>query len=284
MARDYGRISTQFWKHPDVRELSSEAKLLAGYLLTCPHSNAIGAYLLPDAYIADDLKWSQSTVSKAFAELFKMGFCERFKDGRHICIIEYLAWNPIENPNVATGAKRALDQLPDDPALIHVFNGMKRYSQHFKDGWQTVAERFRNTEPFTEPLTDTEVDIARSANADEIAACFQTYNEVAEELGWSKAERRTDARVKKLRSRISECGGVAGWAAAMGKARASPFLRGETKRDKAHENWTPNLDFFLQQSTFTQLMEGKYDERFNPNQEPSGFDALCAGVRAAAAE
>jgi hypothetical protein len=152
MARDYGRICTRFWSSPDIRGLSDRARLLASYLLSSPHSNSIGAYLLPDAYVADDMGWSSEAVSKAFTELFDRGFAERFRDGRHICIVRFLDFNPIENPNVGKAAIKAIEQLPDDPAMRHVFKGLEQYGKHFGDSLETVREQFRNIEPnLTEP-------------------------------------------------------------------------------------------------------------------------------------
>lgn len=282
MARDYGRVSTGFWNHPKIRKVSDRAKLLANYLMTGPHSNSVGAYLLPDAYVADDLGWSGEAVSKAFAELFEIGFAARFEDGRHVVVCDFLEWNPIENPNVAKGAMKQLDLLPDDTALFSTFNGLERYREHFKDGWETLSKRFRNMEPNRTEPEPNRTDLARSADADEIAPAFHAYNAVAEETGWPKAQALTPKRRAALKARIFEAGGIAGWHEAMAKARGSPFLRGERGRDKTHENWTPDLDFFLQQSTFTKLMEGKYDDRAS-NQAPTGFSALIAGARAAAA-
>jgi hypothetical protein len=261
MARDYGRISTGFWNHPKIRSCGDQAKLLANYLMTGPHSNSIGAYLLPDAYVADDLGWTAQTVSKAFAELFGIGFAQRFADGRHVVVCDILEWNPIENPNVAVAAKKQLDLLPDDPALMHVFNGLKPYARHFRDGFETVAERFRNIEPNrTEPEPEPEPS-SLSAVADEIPAALQAYNAVAEEIGWPQAQAITSKRKSALKARLADDGGIEGWRAAMARERASPFLRGESGRDRAHEKWTPDLDFFLQQSSFVKLMEGKYDDR-----------------------
>lgn len=283
MARDFGRIHTAFWNSASVRDLTDRGKLLASYLLTSPHSNSIGAYLLPDAYVSDDLGWSIATVKAELAALIASGFCKRLADGRHIVICKYLEWNPIENPNVGKAALRQLDHLPTDEAVLPVLEGLEACSKQFPNGFGTVFERFRNTKTKTKPEIETkpEIDLAGSAGADETAAALLAYNRVAEELDWPRAVRLTPARIAKLRERLTECGGIEGWHQAMARARGSPFLRGEKGRDKAHESWSPDLDFFLQQSSFTKLMEGKYDDR-SSNQEPSGFDALVAGARAAA--
>lgn len=287
MARDYGRVHTAFWNSPAIRGLNDRGKLLASYLLTGPHSNSIGAYLLPDAYVADDLGWSLANVRDTIAELVAVGFCRRCADGRHIVICKFLEWNPIENPNVGKAALRQLDHLPVDDAVKHVLEGLEACSKQFPNGFGTVLERFRTTKPKPKPYPETnpepepEIDLARSAGADEADAALLAYNRVAEELDWPRAVRLTPARIAKLRERLIECGGIEGWTAAMARARASPFLRGESGRDKAHESWAPDLDFFLQQASFTKLMEGKYDERTNA-QGPTGFNALIAGARAAA--
>ena len=121
----------------------------------------------------------------------------------------------------------------------------------------------------------------RSAGADEIILAVEAYNLVAKDLDWPVAQNLTHARRRNLTQRLKECGGIEGFRAAMEKARASRFLRGETGRDKTHANWTPGFDFFLQQSAFTKLMEGKYDDR-DRRAEPDGFAAVVAGARAAA--
>lgn len=283
MAREYGRVHTAFWNSRAIRACSDRGKLMASYLLTGPHSNSIGAYLLPDAYIADDMGWASGAVTAALKELATAGFCQRFADGRHIVICKFLVWNPIENPNVGKAALRQLEQLPKDPAIQHVLDGLRGCEKQFPNGLETVLERFRNieTKPCTEPKHETkpEMDSARSADADVIDA-FEAFNSVAKELGWPEAQALTNKRKAALRARLAEAGGLHGWLAAMAKARASPFLRGESGRDKEHAGWSPDLDFFLQQTSFTKLMEGKYDQRGRV--QSTGFDALREGASRAA--
>lgn len=265
MTRDYGRVSIKFWNSADIRSLSDQGKLLASYLITGPHSNIIGAYLLPDAYVADDLGWTATTVSKVFAELFRNGFAVRFKDGRHICVCKFLEHNKIENPNVAKAAIKQFEQLPYDPALKHVLNGLELYEKQFPNGLERVRERlgkpFRNMEP---NRTDTEPEpepkpIGTSADADASALALEAYNLEAEKHDWPEAQRMTPKRRTAFRARLSECGGVDGWRQAMQRAGQSDFLTGRTRRSDGHEKWSPSLDFFLKQDSFTKLMEGSYD-------------------------
>lgn len=130
-------------------------------------------------------------------------------------------------------------------------------------------------------VSDRIVEESTPAPADDIAQAIAAYNLIAAELGWPAAVRVTPLRISSTRKRLLECGGIGGWRDAMAKARASPYLRGETKRAKGFEDWAPDLDFFLQQSSFTKLLEGKYDQR-GSHQQPDGFDALAAGMVGAA--
>jgi hypothetical protein len=296
MSRDYGRVYTAFWKSEQIRALSDRGKLLANYLITSPHSNMVGAYLLPDAYIADDLNWSFETVRQTVSELEKIQFCKRFKDGRHIAICKFLEWNPIENPNVAKAAERLFEQLPQDTALDHVINGLRRYEEHFRkafpNGHSTVLKRFaepsrnQEQEPDQEedPEPEQEQDVLLPAFAGEPieTLAFQFYFEVTDGLDWSQPRDLNAERRTKILARVEQAGGLEGWRAALRRAVASSFLLGTKGRDKAHASWRPNLDFFLQKKSFTKLLEGQYDDRENLCADSANvLDNTLAGIELA---
>lgn len=119
----------------------------------------------------------------------------------------------------------------------------------------------------------------------EIQSAIEAYNALAEELGWAVAQKITPKRRAALKRRLADSGGPHGWLAAMAKARASPFLRGETGRTSGHEDWKPDLDFFLQETTFTKLMEGKYDgSGRTKTHRNSAHENFAAGARSLIAE
>lgn len=94
-----------------------------------------------------------------------------------------------------------------------------------------------------------------------IAEAIGAYNGMAATHSWPACEKLTDARRKKLTARLNDCGGLEGWIIALEKAAASDFLCGRIQRDDKHVNWKLDIDFLLQDSSFTKLMEGKYDNR-----------------------
>jgi hypothetical protein len=114
MSRDYGKVRAQFWESESLRDLSVQAKFIALYLLTSPHTNAIGCFRLPVAYISHDTGIAGGALEKALAELRAANFaipCERVP---WVYIPNYLRHNPPENPNVWRKCVKELCGLPGE--------------------------------------------------------------------------------------------------------------------------------------------------------------------------
>jgi hypothetical protein len=111
MSRDYGKVRSQFWDDDALRELSIEANYLALYLLTSRHTNAIGCFRLPIAYILNDTRLDAAALERALAELRQAGYalpCERVP---WIYIPNFLRHNQPENPNVWRKCVKELEAL-----------------------------------------------------------------------------------------------------------------------------------------------------------------------------
>lgn len=87
--------------------------------------------------------------------------------------------------------------------------------------------------------------------ADALAA-FNAYNELAQRVGLPQAAKFTPGREKAIRARLREYGSD-GWLKALSMIERSKFLRGTNDR-----NWRADLDFVVQASSFTKLIEGRY--------------------------
>ena len=81
------------------------------------------------------------------------------------------------------------------------------------------------------------------------------WNDLAHENGLPRVQRLTEARRRKLKMRLTECGGLEGWRVALNKVLGSTFLKGGNER-----HWRADFDFVLQEKSFTKLMEGGYDD------------------------
>ena len=88
----------------------------------------------------------------------------------------------------------------------------------------------------------------------DILAMVEFWNGAAALHGLAQVEKITKPREAKCRARIVDAGGVEGFKAAIEKLVSIPGMLGKNERD-----WTADFDFLLQESSFTKLREGSYD-------------------------
>ena len=110
--RDYGKVFATFWTSDTTSGLSDDGKLLALYLITSPHTNALGCFRLTDGYVTDDMGWDRQRVTKGFEELFRKGFSNRCETTGWVLIRKHLSWNRPENPNQVKAIARLALQIP----------------------------------------------------------------------------------------------------------------------------------------------------------------------------
>lgn len=101
-----------FWTSDTTSDLSDDGKMLALYLMTSPHTNALGCFRLTDGYVTDDMRWTAERVRKGFAELFQRGFANRCETTGWVLIQKHLVWNRPENPNQVKAIARLAQQIP----------------------------------------------------------------------------------------------------------------------------------------------------------------------------
>jgi len=150
----YQRIYTQIWFDEKFTTLSENAKFLFLYLLTCPHSNALGIFVLPKGYICEDLGWSMERLNKPFAELLSQGFILYDERVKLICIKNHLKHNPIENQNQVKSAKKILEQLPKSSLFLTILEQLNK--EYHKPLRELLQERYSKPETETETYTETE--------------------------------------------------------------------------------------------------------------------------------
>lgn len=122
---------------------------------------------------------------------------------------------------------------------------------------ETEAERETEAEAKTESAPQEGAEIVKHEtilDGDEVSKALEAWNELADECDLSRVQVFNASRRKKVRKRLTECDGLEGWMYALGKIRASPFLRGQSK-----QGWRITFDFFLEPKNFTKIIEGNYD-------------------------
>lgn len=167
--REYGQIQCSFWADPEIQVWSDDAKLLACYLLTGPHTNGLGCYRLPDGYVTDDLGWSPQRVSKSFNELLEEGFCNRCESTKFVLIPKYLRWNPVINENVGKARQKEFDLVSKKSSIYsNLVSVMIAYVTQWTEPFRNHLETLSKQNPYptpTQPLPGKDPE-NKSAEAD----------------------------------------------------------------------------------------------------------------------
>lgn len=225
--RDYGQIQSSYWTHPDIKLLSTDAKLIGAYLLTCQHTNGIGCFRMPVGYVSIDLDIGIERVSIGLSELYRKGFLEHDETSEYILIPNFLRWNPISNPNSAKARAKEFGSVPSGisiyQSLINALikngaywgedflNHIKTLSKGFLNGSEGVLAGVRDNR--TEPnLTEPEPNQNRTEQEPEIVSVkhpydiTQTAKSVIEYLNEKTQSRygTAESNMKLIRARLKE--------------------------------------------------------------------------------
>lgn len=151
----YSKIDTMFWKDLKNRTLTDDEKLMFLYILTCPHKNMLGLFVLPVAYIEADLGWNSESdrvsnrVFNTLSSLRDKGYVLYDNEMQIILIKNYLKYNPLESSKQMTGAAKLLPEIPVtnlEDTLISILLKFKdeRKSKEYNNGIDTLCNTLSN--------------------------------------------------------------------------------------------------------------------------------------------
>lgn len=133
--RDYARVSPRFWIGDTGRQIragGADSQVVALYLLTSPHSNMIGLYWQPVAYIAHETSIGIEGATKALASLCEAGFCRYDTQTEVVWVCEMARFQIGDelkpNDKQRKGVQNAYDEVPANPFLEEFF---ERYADAF---------------------------------------------------------------------------------------------------------------------------------------------------------
>jgi hypothetical protein len=125
----YYRVSPKFWSRAEQRGWDDDTRLLALYLLTCPHRTTEGMYRLPLKYAQADLEWSPQRLGERLQGLVDDGFCDYDHDAGVVLILGALKYQACANPNMAQAAVKRLAELPETPLRATFQQLAERFDQ-----------------------------------------------------------------------------------------------------------------------------------------------------------
>lgn len=133
--REYAKVSSHFWIDGighQMRDLGREAQLTAIYLITSAHSNMIGIYYLPVAFISHEIGLPFDEALKALQSLCEIGFCSYDKKTEYVWIhdtaFDQVSLQLVLNDNRIRAVNDAYAALPDLPFLQAFYD---KYHQAF---------------------------------------------------------------------------------------------------------------------------------------------------------
>lgn len=243
--RDYGKVHTSLWSSATLRDLDSDARLLAVYLLTSPHTTMIGAFRLPDAYACEDLCWTPERLRNGYETLSHAGFIQYDFASKWVWIVKFLQFNRPENPNQWKAARKLASQIPDSVSLKTAVSG-------------TVLEPLNNTPvPVPAPVP---VLKAESGDAEVVRAAYHRLLpncQRAEVLG-PKRKRLIATAVKQAKQLCRDQGWPYDpdefWDAYFTECSHDEWLRGD-KPNPNNPAWKQKIDTLLDETRFTAVMD-----------------------------
>lgn len=108
----FSKVERRVWNDETFRQWNRDTRDMWLYLLTCPHQNRLGCFVLDPHYAAADLQISVQEAKEALREIEEDDRILYDPDTRLLLIKRHLKYNRFENPNVAKGAVHDLEELP----------------------------------------------------------------------------------------------------------------------------------------------------------------------------
>ena len=204
MVRKYAKVSPRLWTGSLGKALRGDPLLqsLAMYLLTSPHSNLAGLYLLPIAYICADLGHTERRIRAGLSKLEALGFCRYDDATERVWVIEALRHElGPHNGQLSPKDKRVkgLKSILGDhavSALVQEFH--EHYNLPFPSPFEAPSKPLRSQEQ--EQEQDGEQEQEQEDRARELV---EAWNEWASRND-RPAARLTQKRRLKVLTRIGE--------------------------------------------------------------------------------
>ena len=273
----YQKVYSQIWNDEKFTDLTHSQKLLFLYLLTSPHNNLIGLYVVKLGYIAADIDVNPKSLQKDLEKLSEKGLIKYDSQVGLIYIPNFLKHNPITNPNQILAAKKILKILPKSPLISIFLEGLperlkKELIKGLPEGLLKPETEYRNQN--TEINNISLSKERESKTKPPVEEFFNLWNETVKDTPIPQARELTPQRRDKIRVRLQERP-LDQWKEIFKRITASRFCRGDNPR-----GWRASFDWIIaNQENAVKVLEGKYDDTgIRDIRENSKFTP-CGGIK-----
>lgn len=126
-------VDTRFWNQVDVMErYSSQDKLFALYLMTCPRSTQLGIYSLPKRVIAFDMSLDDAQVGQLLTRFQDDYQVIAYSDQtQEVAILDFLTYSLVKGGQpVERLLRNQAEDVRDSQLLVKVFQHLANYYEH----------------------------------------------------------------------------------------------------------------------------------------------------------
>ncbi len=222
------------------------------------------------SFLSKRWNWSPKTTRGFIERLMGHEMVERkgqTKDKRptHLSICNYSDYQDgaqygVEKKGKGKGKGKGNEEGKDENELTRcklTENMFPDDDEGQEEGQSKGQRKGQQYKPNTKPNKKTPSEQKKEGGYSEeenrdIQTAFEEYNQLAKSIGLSKAISLNATRKKHLAARLKEHG-LDGWRLGLDMIDQSKFLCGENNR-----GYKANLDFMLQASSYTKLLEGFY--------------------------
>jgi hypothetical protein len=146
----YSKFERHTWNDERFRSWKRDMRDMWKYILTCPHGNLLGCFVLDPMYAAADLsapddRWTPERAEAALRELDGIDRIAYDWDSRLLLVVRHLKHNHPDNPNVAKSAASIVAKIPFSQRLLERL--LKGLLEHTK-------QRTRDGHPFCSLIVD----------------------------------------------------------------------------------------------------------------------------------
>lgn len=127
----YNRLSQLYW--PRARDWDDRTRNLGAYLHTCRHSTGEGYYVLPVAYMAEDMNWTVAIAAKSLRVLEAAGEVRYDAKTGVVFVPEALEIQPPTTENQIKGAVARIRMVPVGPLLSEFYQHAVAHSNGLAD-------------------------------------------------------------------------------------------------------------------------------------------------------
>lgn len=139
--RDYAKGSPAFWSGDLADDIRGDPRCqaMAWYLITSPHSNMIGLYRLPSAYMIEDLGWPEAEILGSIQKLERYGFCSYDWAAKVVFVVEAARHEWTDEPNAKDNRVKALiKSAPKILRDLHRSPLVSKFYERYLPGWSEV--------------------------------------------------------------------------------------------------------------------------------------------------